>query len=401
VAEPAVADAKPDPAPRTVRVSTGWSLPKADPAGPDVSGGAPPTCLLGAEAPGGLTLPNAHPTASHVYAPRAVWLDDNHLIAADTGNHRVMIWSDPSGLVDHQDASVVLGQPDVTTEGAQAAGRGSENGMHLPTGLLVHEGRLLVADAWNHRLLIWDEVPTVSDRAPDIVVGQPDRHSVEENRGGACSDIGFYWPFGVAMIDGWLWVADTGNRRVLVFDGLPEPDQPPLFVLGQDDGTARDENRGRLDADSFRWPHDIAAHNGRVYVADAGNHRVLGWDRPNDDGPADMVLGQPDFETAIEIPYSPQSAATLRFPYAIAVDDGAMAVADTANNRVLVWDDAPDVSHTPADRVLGQHDFASIGENRWDLVGSDTLCWPYGLAMHDGRLAIADSGNNRIVVWDL
>lgn len=77
-----------------------------------------------------------------------------------------------------------------------------------------------------------------------------------------------------------------------------------------------------------------------------------------------------------------------------------MAVADTANNRVLWWATLPAGSNTPADGVLGQFDFAAVGENRWDLVGRDTLCWPYGLALHGNRLAVADSGNNRVMIWE-
>jgi len=34
-------------------------------------------------------------------------------------------------------------------------------------------------------------------------------------------------------------------------------------------------------------------------------------------------------------------------------------------------------------------------------LASDTLCWPYGLWLHHGRLAIADSGNNRVMIHDL
>jgi hypothetical protein len=401
----------------TVRVSTGWSLPAADPSGPDLTGGAAPTVWLGAPAPGGLALPSAQPTDSQLYAPRAVWLDDERLVAADTGNHRVLIWQDPDALADHGPADVILGQPDANSEGPQAGGRGPANGMHLPTGMVVHEGRLVVADAWNHRLLIWDEVPTRSDTGPDHVIGQVDAESVDENAGGDCSASTFYWPFGLAVVDGNLWVADTGNRRVVVFNEIPETGQKPAFILGQPGPTDRDENRGRLGADSFRWPHDITSHRSpdgstSVLVTDAGNHRILGWTtEPDRDRPADLLFGQPDYETAIELPYAPQSATTLRFPYAIACDtgpgpladdsSGSMVVTDTANNRLLVWNRPPTSSHTPADRVLGQLDFASIGENRWDLVGRDTLCWPYGVAVHRNRLAVADSGNNRIMVWDL
>ena len=391
------------------RTSTGWSAPAPSGAGAgagDCAGGAHPALWLGAPALGGLMLPDAAPTPSQLYAPRGVWLDDERLVACDTGNHRVLIWHDPDALVSHAEADVVLGQPDFVTEGAQAGGRGPAKGMRLPTGVLVHEGCLVVADAWNHRILVWDEVPRSSDVAPDRVIGQADPVSVDENRGVGCSPIGLYWPFGVAMIDGRFWVADTGNRRVLAWNGIPERDEPPTVVLGQPDAASRDENRGELGPASFRWPHAIAGAADTFFVADAGNHRILGWrPPPSGDTEATTVLGQPDFTSAGEFPYQPQTASALRFPYAIDIgpvgDEAIMVVADTANNRILVWDELPAASRVPATRVLGQPDFATNGENRWDAVRDDTFCWPYGLSLHDGRVAVADSGNNRVMVWEL
>lgn len=363
--------------------------------------GARPGVWLGAEAPGGLTLPPAMPTAGQLYGPRAVWLDESCLVVADTGNHRVLIWHDlPAD--SHSAADVVLGQPDFFHEGAQADGRGPERGLRLPTGVLVHDGRLVVADAWNHRVLVWDSIPETSDVAPDVVIGQPDAVSVEANRGGCCEPLGLYWPFGVAIVSGRFYVADTGNRRVLGWDGIPGTHTPPALVLGQPDGHSHDENRGELGPDSFRWPHDLSGTDDTLLVADAGNHRVLGWRPvPDADQPATMVLGQGDFVTGSEFPYAPQSATALRFPYAVDIDGGRLAVADTGNNRVLLWERLPASSGAPADRVLGQPDFLENGENHWDRVADDTLCWPYGICLHGGRLAVADSGNNRVMIWDV
>jgi hypothetical protein len=364
---------------------------------------AVPSGWLGAPATGGLMLPAAMPTASQVYAPRGVWLDDHLLAVADTGNHRVLLWHhhEPDS---HSPADVVLGQPDFSTEGAQAGGRGPRRGLRLPTGVLVHDGRLVVADAWNHRILVWNRVPEQSDVPPDLVIGQPDPESVTENRGDGCGPLGLYWPFGIAVVGDRFYVADTGNRRVLGWDGIPEPDEKPIVVLGQPDGFQRDENRGEIGPASFRWAHGVAGTADRLFVADAGNHRVLGW-RPHPDGDcdADLVLGQRDFVTGSEFPYQPQTASALRFPYALSFgsSQGRLAVADTANNRVLLWDQLPETNAAMADHVLGQPSFATNGENRWDAVRLDTLCWPYGLCLANGRLAIADSGNNRVVIWEL
>jgi len=53
----------------------------------------------------------------------------------------------------------------------------------------------------------------------------------------------------------------------------------------------------------------------------------------------------------------------------------------------------------PPDHVIGQDSFEGNGENRWKAVTSETLCWPYGICLHDGKLAVADSGNNRVMIW--
>ncbi|MDN5856983.1 MAG: NHL repeat-containing protein [Pseudonocardia sp.] len=378
--------------------------PDPEPAA-GLAGGWAPQVWLGAPATGGLALPRAWPSMAWMYSPRAVFLGPDHLVVADTGNHRVLIWHGLPGA-DEQPADVVLGQPDAATEGPAASGRGPERGMHLPTGVLVHEGRLVVADAWHHRVLVWDEVPQADDVAPDLVLGQPDARAVEPNGGGPCSASSLYWPFGVAVIGGRFWVADTGNRRVLGWDGgLPEPGRPADVLLGQPDPASRAENRGGAPgAASFRWPHDLAGRDDLLLVADAGNHRLLGWSPvPDADGPATFVLGQPGFDTADEWPYGPHGNERLRFPYAVGLDgtpgvDERLAVADTANNRILLWDGVP-TDGRGADHVLAQPSFTTNGENRWTAVKRDTLCWPYGLSLRGDRLAVADSGNNRVVIW--
>lgn len=368
----------------------------------DRSGGWSPEVWLGAPAPGGLALPPASPTMAWMYSPRGVFLGENHVVVADSGNHRVLVWHGRPAE-DEQSADVVLGQPDGTTEGRAANGRGPERGMNLPTGVLVHDGRLIVADAWHHRILVWDEVPVLGDTPPDHVLGQPDASQVLPNQGGECSASTFYWPFGIAMVGSRFWVADTGNRRVLGWDGgIPEPGRPADVVLGQPDAMHREENRGG-DAGpaSFRWPHAVTGRDDLLLVADAGDHRILGWSpHPDADRSADLVIGQPDFASITEWPYGPHTGDRFRFPYAAALDTTTerFAVADTANNRILLWDGVP-AGGRPADHVLAQPDFGSNGENRWTSVQRDTLCWPYGISLRGDRLAVSDSGNNRVVIW--
>ena len=49
--------------------------------------------------------------------------------------------------------------------------------------------------------------------------------------------------------------------------------------------------------------------------------------------------------------------------------------------------------------VIGQENFDASGENHRKAVAADTLCWPYAVCGQGGRLAVADSGNNRVLLW--
>lgn len=352
-----------------------------------------------------------------MYAPRGVWTDGRRVAVADSGNHRVLLWHD---FPDHDgaDADVVLGQPGFGREGPAAGGRDVARGLNLPTGVGVIDGRLVVADAWHHRLLVWDQWPQASFARADHVIGQSDFEAVQPNRGSEPALDTLYWPFGFGLVAGTLWVADTGNRRVLGWrGGLPLDGRPADILLGQDDASAREDNGGGIGPGTFRWPHAIAGDEDLLLIADAGNHRVLGFEQrslhmffsegrqaahpQHEDPAAILVLGQPGMEVAEEFKNRPQGPSRLRFPYAVVGDRRRLIVADTSNNRVLIFNDLEPGAGQPADAVLAQPDFDANGENRWDAVTDDSMCWPYGLSLAGNLLAVADSGNNRVMFWDV
>ena len=177
---------------------------------------ARPVRRLGGAAPGGLILPAASPTPGTMYAPRGVWTDGERVVACDTGNHRVLIWH-TFPQQDGAPADVVLGQPDFLSEGPNVAGTDTVRGMNLPTGVAVIDGRLVVADAWNHRILAWDDVPMTNFAAPTYVLGQSGPDDVEPNRGGEPTLGSFYWPFGFGV-----------GRRHLLGRGHRQPSRAGL-----------------------------------------------------------------------------------------------------------------------------------------------------------------------------
>jgi hypothetical protein len=205
-----------------------------------------------------------------------------------------------------------------------------------------------------------------------------------------------------------LFVADTGNRRVLIWDQLPQENgQPADRVLGQPTLHHRDGNGGGdPTAASMRWGHSLAIWHGNLVLADAGNNRIMIWDGipEANNAPCAAVLGQVDF-TQVEINqgvYLP-SATSLSMPYGVTVAGDWLLVADTANSRLLGWQyqkDLRSLHGAAADALIGQLDFQSKGENRsYGLPTRDSLCWTYAVQGCGDTIAIADSGNNRILLW--
>ncbi|NTU79451.1 MAG: hypothetical protein HGA45_08620 [Chloroflexales bacterium] len=362
----------------------------------------PADTILGAQ-PGRFVPEAAVPTRASMFGPRGCWAQPGGpLVVADTGNHRVLIWRELPEE-DGTPPDLVLGQPGFASDARNRGGPVSARSMFVPTGVLVWRGRLLVADAWNHRVLIWRELPRASDVPADLALGQASLGAGELNRGGRPRADTLYWPYGLATDGQRLYVADSNNRRVLVWSALPdEPGRPADLVLGQADFAGGEENAGGAPtAASMRWPHGLASDGRRLLLADAGNNRVLIWDRlpvePN--APADRALGQPDFVAVSDNRGYRLGAATLRFPYGAALWGGQIVVADTGNSRLLLWATPTPATGAAPDKVFGQADFDQSGENRWKLAGRDTLCWPYGIGAVGGVLAVADSGNNRVLLW--
>lgn len=343
------------------------------------------------------------PAADTLFGPRGATITrDGALWVCDTGHHRLLGWPSLPDR-DGEAATWLFGQPDFDREGRNANGPVSAQTLNVPTGICAVGDGLAVADAWNHRVLIWLRSPASSHQAPDVVLGQADLDSGGINRGcdGPAADT-LYWPYGVHFDGERLWVADTGNRRVLRWDRVPERNgQAADGVLGQPDFLHRDENAGGIDAGSLRWPHAIAHWNGGLAVADAGNNRVLFWRdaAPRDHAPADIVIGQRDAQAVDHNrgEYWP-TAGSFNMPYAAAVHRGRLLVGDTANSRILRYD-APDDAEALA--LAGQFSFADKGDNRWQPATRESICWPYNLSVHGDLCVIADSGNNRVLLWEI
>ena len=368
---------------------------------------AGPRVVIGAtEQRNDLVIP-VSPTAQTLFGPRGGCLFVNGAMwIADTGHHRLLGWKHwPE--VDNAPADWLIGQPDFFQEGRNGKADVTAHSLNIPTGVMACGNGLAVADAWNHRVLIWHEAPRGNNVPADLVLGQEKFSDGESNRGKTDPTAStLFWPYGIYWDGVRLWVADTGNRRVLMWHGMPTYNgQAADLVLGQADFTTRNENGGgEPNATSMRWPHAIAIWHSNLCISDAGNNRVMIWRGipTTNNEPCAIILGQQN-ETRVDhnqALYWP-NAASLNMPYGMVVAENILVLADTANSRLLGWENMNCETGAAANLLTGQPDFHAKGDNRWQTPVRDSLCWPYGLAACDKTILICDSGNNRIALWEL
>src|SRR5271157_1803770 len=313
---------------------------------------------------------NPSPSASTLSVPSAVALAGTDLLIADAGNNRVLGMPQQAGA--YVSANRVLGQDRFDTfsvnliEGREfsfvsqvIAQSGSKYvGISCRDAALAVDStgdtpRLYVADPCNHRVLGFKDARKVTPGATaDLVIGQPDMQTALCNypsgdinspaKSSLCDPIGL-------LVDssGNLYVADSGNGRVLRFPApfvhlgvLPAADR----VVGQANFTSKitDPTTTTMAA-----PYGLAfsGANG-VMVSDVQHNRVLYFPMASGDltspqgEAATKVFGQPDFNRSIA---AGSDDTSMNAPHHIAADtSGRLYVADTGNNRILIFADPHD-----------------------------------------------------------
>lgn len=317
---------------------------------------------------------------------------------ADYGNSRVLGYNS-APTATNMPANFALGQADFSST-LPGSGAGA---LAFPGSVWVGGGKLVVTDSGNNRVLIWNAAPT-ANTPPDVVVGQADM----SGNGAGLSASALSTPVAAAIANDRLFVVDQGNNRVLVWNTVPTVNGTPAdVVLGQADFTSGSAAtlQNRVSQPSGIWTDGF-----RLLVADGGNNRVLYWTAiPSTNGAnASFVIGQNSFTYSTTAP----SAQTMNTPVGIASDGTRLFVADSGNNRVLLFNSFPIANNTAADAVLGQENFthntanddSGATLNPQDGVAeaaptARTLSRPTGVYYTGGHLYVTDRGNNRVMIY--
>jgi uncharacterized protein (TIGR03437 family) len=384
------------------------------------------------------------------FAGDTLFVADSNRVGATPSNHRVLIYRNISGMLpspaaqlDYDrkcpvcvgQASVVLGQPDFTTTTENVLA--TQTTLRLPTAVASDGVHLVVADTNHNRILIWNRIPATNDAPADVVLGQTTftTSTVPGNTPNAKSMRG---PQGVWIQNGKLYVADTQNNRVLIFNSIPTSNgaaadvvlgQPNMTTFVQPDLTQQSTD---VTAQLLLNPVAVSSDGVHLFVTDLGYNRVLIWNSipTTNQQAADVVIGQPDMTTSvanygyktdpndttspkIETPvlcttsngtdtngnatYPSSCNSTLSFPRFALAAGNRLFIADGGNDRVLVYENIPTTNAAAADYVIGQIG----GSVNQASDAADSLRTPMSLAWDGTNLYVSDAYNRRITVYSV
>ncbi|HTQ55870.1 MAG TPA: hypothetical protein VMI94_15490, partial [Bryobacteraceae bacterium] len=372
---------------------------------------------------------------------------DSNRVGAVPTNHRVLLYKGASSMfpgpgaelpynskcpVCVGQATTVLGQPDFSTTTLNL--NATSSSLRLPTAVASDGVHLVVADTDHNRILIWNSMPTINNQPADVVVGQPNFTSVATSAAPTATSL--RGPQGVWIQNGKLYIADTGDNRVLIYNHIPTKNGVAAdVVLGEPNFTTNiqidiSKDITTATASNMLNPVAVTSDGTKLIVTDLGYNRVLVWNSipTSNAAPADWVVGQPDLvsgtanngfsvnpndttvppvETAVLCPtqtgtdtngnptYDAVCNSTLSFPRFALSTGTQLFVADGGNDRILVFNQIPNKNGASADIILGQIG----GDVDQATNAADSLSAPMGMAWDGANLYVSDSFNRRITVY--
>ena len=387
------------------------------------------------------------------YAADTLFVADSNRVGAAPSNNRVLVFGSlssqlpsPTAPLSYDrkcpvclgQATVVLGQPDFTTTTENLTA--SRNNLREPTAVASDGVHLVVADTNHNRVLIWNRIPTTNDAPADVVVGQPDFVSSGLPSGNAPTAKSMRGPQGVWIQNGKLYVADTQNNRVLIYNQIPTANGAAAdVVLGEPNFTTAVEpnlasQTTSATASNLLNPVAVSSDGTHLFVTDLGYNRVLIWNSipTTNAAPADVEIGQPDMVSSVannsysgtaatsttdttdkETPvmctvsngidgygnptYPEFCSYTMSFPRFTLAVDNRLFVADGGNDRLMVFNQIPTQNAQPADYIIGQ-----IGGTVNQAPDStDSLQTPMSMAWDGTNLYVSDTYNTRIMVYSM
>ncbi|CAF3456139.1 unnamed protein product [Rotaria socialis] len=272
---------------------------------------------------------------NQLWGPFGIFVDDDDqiVVIADFGNHRIMQWKNG----------------DTTNGQVVAGGNGAGKGLHQlywPTDVLIDNetGSLIICDRGNRRVVQWSRLSSTTQG--EILIDNID-----------------------------CWGLAMGEQRYLHVSDW-EKDEVRRYQLGEKNGTLVAGGNGKGDGlNQLNFPRYLFVDQDHsVYVSDNENHRVTKWEKGAKEGI--VVAGGQSKGSALT-----QSSN----PNGIFVDTlGTVYVADWGNHRVMRW-----TQGAKQGTVIVGGNGSGEGANQFNSLD--------GLSLDRyGNLYVADRDNHRV-----
>lgn len=321
------------------------------------------------------------------------------VFVSEVSNHRILRFASYEAVKNGGQAEAVIGQNSYSTATYSA----TQRNLKSPRGIFVDsEGRLWVCDTGNHRVLWFDDAANLPEFYPRAtgVLGQSS--FTNANNPATSTQASMDGPNDcVVEADGTLWVADINDHRVLRFNSAAMKSNGANAdgVLGQDDFVSSAPSSSPV-ADEFEFPACLATNNGgELWVSDVGNNRIVRFNNAAlkaNGANADAVLGQNNLTSDTFYGSSSYSVAST---YGMTWDahNNSLFVSDIGYHRILVFHNASTINGRIDPAVF----FGNTGLADGTGSGAQQTNTPRGMTTDsDGRLWVADYGNNRVLRYD-
>ena len=347
----------------------------------------------------------------------------NRLFVSDFNNNRIMIFktNNPDQVENGEAADYVFGQVNFTSGSENQGGATPiQSSLDQPQGVTYDttNNQVYVSDGDNNRLMMFNTA------AASIANGENATDELGEYTSPSSSAtdlwtapgpnngptaLGFNNPNGKVALDTanhYLYVSDYNNNRVLVYvlnndNSIPTSSggHTATYVLGQTG--LQGANGTGYGMAGMSGPIGLAydAVNQRLFVDDQHNDRVL------------VFSTNGGVSTGMSASYYiggcyGTTQACFENPQDVAYDaaNSRLFVADTYNNRVMVFNVAPGFTNGEnASYVLGQADFTHGSCNQGGSAAQNTLCPPNNISYDavNSRLFVGDIANERVLVFNV
>lgn len=321
------------------------------------------------------------------------------LFTTDYSNNRVIVTDLSAGITNGINAVKVLGQSNFTNNSSVSA---TNSSMSIPYATVydsVHK-RLFVADSGNNRVLVYDFSNGITNgMAATYVIGQ----SNFTNSAGALTQSGMGEPVGLAYDSGsqYLFVSDVGGGRILIYDlsGGISNGMNATYVIGQANFTTHSASVNQSTLNIQEGSINYNSTTKMLYVADGANNRVMIFDLSSGITNG-MAASHVLGQSVFTTSSSGTSSTQLGAPTGVLYEplSKQLFVVESMNSRVMIFDLSNGITN-------GMAALEVLGQTDFTSLGYGTtqtnFSGPYGITYDQwtGHLFVGDYTNNRVMIF--